>query len=281
MADMSKMRTILFVVLLVVALGLAAGVFALLQQERVKSAGIQAQLDDVTAKQEQTLKRLDESKQLITTLEGKLQQSQQAIESLNGDLKKEKMAKEDYLAQVELLTADLKSQKQLRDELETKLTKAQDDLKQNQGKLKELDAKKAELEEKIKTLEEAGQTAVQPESVGVELGKIVVGADNVSAGTTTMPETEQVASAAQAPVSQGALEGKVLVVNKDYNFAVINLGSKDGVEVGAVFSVYRDATYLGDIKVEKVHESMSAAGFASLEVKSAVTEGDRAVLKTK
>jgi hypothetical protein len=71
------------------------------------------------------------------------------------------------------------------------------------------------------------------------------------------------------------------VINNDYNFAVINLGSKDGIDIGAVFSVYHDNKYIGDVKVEKVHDSMSAVAFVSAEMKSSVYEGDPVVRKTR
>ena len=77
------------------------------------------------------------------------------------------------------------------------------------------------------------------------------------------------------------MEGKVLVVNKEYNFAVISLGSKDGVAVGNTFLVYHDNKSIGEIKVEKLHDSMAAAGFVSQDVKDKIGEGDRVVLKTK
>ena len=73
----------------------------------------------------------------------------------------------------------------------------------------------------------------------------------------------------------------MLVVNKDYNFAVINVGSKDGVRVGATFSVYHDAEYLGDVKIEKVHDSMAAAGFVTAALKNKIGEGDKVVQKKK
>jgi hypothetical protein len=77
----------------------------------------------------------------------------------------------------------------------------------------------------------------------------------------------------QAPVVSQS-EGKVLVVNKEYNFAVISLGSRDGVAVGKVFSVYHNGAYIGDMRVEKVHDAMSAAGFTTLD-KNKISEGDK------
>ncbi|MFH0790495.1 MAG: hypothetical protein V2A64_02585 [Candidatus Omnitrophota bacterium] len=75
------------------------------------------------------------------------------------------------------------------------------------------------------------------------------------------------------------LEGMVLVINKEYNFAVINLGSNEGAEVGDIFSVYHAGKYAGDVKVEKVHNSVSAAGFVSDDIKDKVNEGDKVIRK--
>ena len=73
----------------------------------------------------------------------------------------------------------------------------------------------------------------------------------------------------------------VLVVNKDYDFVVTNLGSKDGINAGNILSVYHKNKYLGDIKVERVHDSMSAAGFTATAVKEKIVEGDKVVRKGK
>jgi hypothetical protein len=95
----------------------------------------------------------------------------------------------------------------------------------------------------------------------VELGTIVVS-----------PETAAVSGSTKAPTAK--LEGKVLVVNKDYNFIVINLGNKDGIAIGNIFSVLRNNKNIGEVKVEKVHESMAAAGFVTDGLKDKVAEGD-------
>jgi len=62
---------------------------------------------------------------------------------------------------------------------------------------------------------------------------------------------------------------------------VINLGSKDGVNIGDIFSVYRGNKYIGDIKVEKIHDSMSAAELVSSDIKNKIKEGDKVLEKTQ
>ncbi len=140
--------------------------------------------------------------------------------------------------------------------MESKLKKAEEQLSSMEEKLKDLESKKVELESKEK-LEAEGQAE------GVELGKILVGPDKVK---INVPDDSVLAKPA---------EGKVLVVNKEYNFAVISFGSKDGVKLGDLFSIYSGKKYIGDVKVEKLHDSMSAAGFMSEDIKNRVKEGDR------
>lgn len=70
------------------------------------------------------------------------------------------------------------------------------------------------------------------------MGKIVVS-----------PEPADAKKGAE-PLKEAAkkLEGKVLVVNKDYRFAVINLGSKDGVVTGMIFPSCMAARILARLK---------------------------------
>ncbi|MCX5699639.1 MAG: hypothetical protein NTX01_08070 [Candidatus Omnitrophica bacterium] len=52
--------------------------------------------------------------------------------------------------------------------------------------------------------------------------------------------------------------GKILAVNLDSNFVVIDLGSSTGVNVGNVFNVYRDARSIGSIGVIQTRVNISA-----------------------
>jgi hypothetical protein len=119
----------------------------------------------------------------------------------------------------------------------------------------------------------------------VELGEIVVEKQPVSLPTEVKVTTKKEKQKETVPVTtltkETPLEGKVLVVNRDYNFVVINLGSQQGIKLDDEFAVYHKEKYIGDIKVEKLHDSMSAAGFVSTQIKDKIAEGDKVVLKTK
>jgi len=257
---------IILIVLIAVSLSLAGSGFYLFQKERAKALELGQKLEELDAKQRATEAKLKESERLISDLQVKLQQAKSQLDTLSNDLQQEKAGRIEATAKLEELRQDLEQQKGLRSDLEKKLNDAQDDLKKTQSQLKLLISQKDELEAKLRDLE--------AKSKEIELGNIVVNPEVI---TPQAPAEKRAASGTQAQ----APEGKVLVINKDYNFAVINLGSKDGVNLGDVFSIYHNNKYVGDVKVEKVHDSMSAAGFLSGDIKDKVSEGDKVVQKVK
>ncbi len=265
--------TVVLVILMVFALFLAGRVFYLFQNERAKNSSLQLELDNLTAQYRKAESELEGAKKNISSLQLNLRDTQDRAEAINNELQQEKAAKQEALSQMEQLRIELEEEKKLESDLEAKLNQANEGFIKTQDQLKVLASQKAELETKIKELEAKPQ--------GVELGKIVVTPEpNPSAEVK-----EQPGQPAQAKKEKGAgiagQEGKVLVVNKDYDFIVINLGSKDGVGIGDMFSVYHNNKNLGEVKIEKVHDSMAAAGFISEDIKNKVNEGDKIIQKVK
>ncbi len=283
MAVKIKPSLLILVVLVFASASLACSGFYFLQKERANSASLQKALDELDAKQSLNEKKFAEYQKTIDGLEEKLSGAKTQIVSLNDDLETEKAAKTATLKQVDELKASLEEQKKVKSDVEDKLTRAQEEAKKIKTELRDLENKKSSLEKKISELEDKLKS-------GVELGTIVVNPETgmpqsspaaTSTGAENIPEEKPMATSGVTSASSLSLEGKVLVVNKDYNFAVINLGSEDGVYIGNVFSIYHNNKYVGDVKVEKVHESMAAAAFATPELKDKVSEGDKIVLKAK
>lgn len=301
---------IILIFLIVISLALSGGLYVFLQKEKVVNIDLQKQLEDIKTQQTMTKKDLDEYKKKASGLELKLKDTQNQIEALTADLESQKVAKSDALTQVESVRAELALQKNARADLEKKFAQAQDDIKKSQDQISVMETKKVELESKIKDLE-IKSNDLETKLKGIELGTIVVPSQEVApvkgkkkTDKKTNKKTEKKASAndlkkeaskkevkkeakvevvkaAKVPVSTPVanLEGSVLVVNKDYNFAVINLGTKDKVREGDIFSVYHQDKFIGDLKVEKVHDAMSAAGFVSDDIKDQITEADKVVQK--
>jgi len=272
------------IVLIVISLAIAGVLFYLYQKEHEQNIKLQEQITELDNRQRLTEGKLGDSKKLASELELKLQESNAKVDSLIREMIQKKSELTETSNKLEQFKADLEQQKSLRQDLENRLKTAQDEGKQVKEQIKIIQKQKSELEDKIKNME-GGPS-------GVELGKVVVGEpviiDNtaqgklkeanakINAAVTDSARTNQKTQA----VSSGILEGKVMIVNKEFNFAVINLGSKDKVEVGDEFRVSRDGKYIGDLKVEKVHDSMSAAGFA-VELKDQIKENDKITQKVK
>ena len=274
------------IVLVITSLFLAAGVYYLYQGECAQNVKLQRQIVELENRQRLTTGQLEESKKTAVDLELKLQEAKSKMDSLTSELAAEKLAHGETSNKLEQFKADFLKQKSLREDLENRLNQVQGDSKQIKEQIKIMQQQKVVLEEKIKNLESGAD--------GVELGKVVVNPvifqpDNEPA----QPQSEMadqkidiVSSKAlevtknQPPSLSKGLEGKVMIVNKEFNFVVINLGSKDKVSVGDEFLVSRSGKPIGDLKVEKVHEFMSAAGFA-VELKDLIKESDLVTQKTK
>ncbi len=260
------------IVLIIISLALAAGGFYSYQNEHAKTIQLQAQIDELNTRQRITEGKLEESRKKATEFQLKLQEANVQIDSLTNELAQEKSLRLEASNKLEQLKVDLEQQKVLRQDIENRLNQAQDDGKKIREQIKVMQQQKAELEAKIKNLESI--------SSGVELGKVVVNNETAKEKSSAPAPAVKPGKKSAAPPQVKSLEGKIMVVNKDYNFAVLNLGSKDGVNTGDEFSVYHVGKVIGVLKVEKVHESMAAAGFAE-DLKNIISENDKVVQKAK
>ena len=279
---------IILSVLIIISLAFAGGGFYLFQKEKTRNAELSDKLEEINTKQRITESKFEETKKVLVDLQLKYEEAKNNIDTLNNDLEQEKKARLEAGASIEQLRIDLEQQKGLRADLENKLNLAQSDLKRTQYQLNELTSQKTVLEVKVKELETKTQD--------IELGKIVINPPEpttppapvkkatpkkaVKAASVKKSATTKAAVVPKAAPAPKGLEAKILVLNKEYSFVVINVGTKNGVKVGQQFAVYHNNKYTGDVKIEKVHESMAAAGFVSGDMKDKVYEGDKVVQKS-
>jgi hypothetical protein len=79
----------------------------------------------------------------------------------------------------------------------------------------------------------------------------------------------------EVKVSTGLkLKGKVLVVNDRYDFVVVDVGARDGVEKGMVLIVHRGNQFIGKCQVEKVYTDKAAADLVLDWMKDDILVGD-------
>jgi len=274
----------ILIILVVISFALAGAAFYLYQTERGKNIILKEQVAELEGRQKITEGKLGDAKKQASELALKLQEAKAKIDSLTQELEQNKTELDETVGNLDQSKADLEQQKSLRQDLEGRLKTTQDEGKQIKEQIALIQKQKTELEDKIKNMESGAD--------GVELGKVVVSGeptviDNTAKGKIKATN-ERIISAQNlekaGKINQakalGVLEGKVMIVNKEFNFAVINLGSKDKVSLGDEFRVTRDGKFIGDLKVEKVHESMSAAGFIP-EIKDQLKENDLITQKVK
>jgi flagellar basal body-associated protein FliL len=274
----------ILVVLIVISFALAVTVFYLYQTEHTQNIQLKEQVTELESRQKITEGKLSDAKKQASELALKLQESNDMIDSLTKDLDQKKAELDETNGKLDQAKSDLEQQKSLRQDLEGRLKTTQDEGKQIKEQIALIQKQKTELEDKIKNMESG--------SSGVELGKVVVSGEptiiDKTAKGKVQATNDKIVAAQNLEKAQklnqakalGVLEGKVMIINKEFNFAVINLGSKDKVSIGDEFRVTRNGKFIGDLKVEKVHESMSAAGFIP-EIKDQLQENDLITQKVK
>lgn len=142
--------------------------------------------------------------------------------------------------------------------------------------LKSLNSRKADLDEKVQSLQEGKVTVEkrlnemdtmltdkmsQIDSLKKELDVIKSGKLPEETGTRESVELPAIV-VKSSPASENAVapafRGKILAINADNNFVVIDAGASSGVNVGDTFTVYRADKPIGSIVVIQARDSISA-----------------------
>jgi len=141
-------------------------------------------------------------------------------------------------------------------ELENKLQAAQAEVSSLQTKVDEAGAKPSEnpgapsLQELQAQLDEARHQLESAERENTFLSEKIKTAQDRTAGPVEEEKKRRSPTAGRPGV-----RGTVLAVNQAYNFVVLNLGGRNGVEPNAEMLVLRDGTLIGKIRVSTVEPS--------------------------
>ena len=159
---------------------------------------------------------------------------------------------ESKVAKAESDLVQLQTQKT---ELQNKLEAAQSEISSLQGRIEEATTKPSEnpgapsVSELQAQLDEARHQLESAEHENSFLSDKIRAAEDRSA---QLEEEKK----RQAPSGgKAGLRGTVLAVNQAYNFVVLNLGGRQGVEPNAEMLVLRDGTLIGKIRVSSVEPS--------------------------
>jgi hypothetical protein len=160
---------------------------------------------------------------------------------------------------------------------ESELLKAQTERNDLQAKVRANEAEIADLRKRIAEAEKKSATDAAPSTASTaelqaqleetrkqldaaEREKALL-ADKIKGGTQERSTQQVPAEKRKRPTAGGnpGIRGTVLAVNQAYNFVVLNLGGRQGVEPNSEMLVLRDGTLIGKIRISSV-EPATAIG---------------------
>jgi len=209
------------------------------------------------------LAKLQEEKNMIGR---RLRNSEQVAQILSGDLLREKDAgKEDKAMSEEIATENNALRSKIskfegiakeynsllaeKENMNAKLARFESDI---EYKNREIDKFKIALQENAAGSEETRAEAYHsPEEV--DLPPIVA----QKTAKLTTPSLERIGENSE-------LKGRIVTVNKEHNFVVIDLGKQDGIGIGNKFNVYRGDAFLGSIEIIQARDRIAAADIKDL-----------------
>lgn len=225
------MLRVILIIIVALSLTLASTAFFLLQQQTHKCTELTSQLDQAFQREKLIQSSLDSSTQQVQRLNILVKESQDKIETSNSE------------------TSSLENKnKGLSQELSQLKKHLQVTNNQNVDFIKQIDDLKVKLKQKERRVDALNK---EKEDLASKLEKKrgFISLEKIVVGPQVPQELVQI------------LEGKIVNVDKKFKFLIIDRGEKDYVNVGDVFSCFSLDKEIGDVKVEKVYETLSAANF--------------------
>ncbi|HAH21079.1 MAG: hypothetical protein A2Y00_00290 [Omnitrophica WOR_2 bacterium GWF2_43_52] len=252
---------ILFIFLLAVS-ALAAFCFMKLQEEKATNQQLTEQVSQLETKKRELDKQVTDLRAKMEDLQAqrdqqqaKLKELQSTLTSVQSELESEQKSKQDAFSQAESAKKELASLKTTKAGLEAELKTTKETLSGIQEKLTAL--------EKSHAAAPSAPEELRAKAQDLQLEKIVVTPSEASGQKNAAPG-----------------QGKVLAVNKEYDFVVVNLGQKDNISVSDMLEVFRNSKKICELKVEEVKDTMSVATPVSKESIRQIKEDDMVIRKT-
>lgn len=226
---MQKLNVKLILILgLIISLVLAAYFFIAKEQEKLKRV-----------KAEEELKiTIDEKKVLEIKLNREIKEKEAVKQELAQEKKRSSSLEEQLKEKEKQLEEALNKIEEKEKIINGTLTKLEDEKKRSlkfEEELQHLYTKLTSLTKENRELRKRLKSRFSSSPPIIELEKIVV---------TTVP--------------RGVKEGKILLINKEFNFIIINLGMDD-VKKGDRVSIIREGKLIAEAQVERVEEKICAA----------------------
>jgi myosin heavy subunit len=272
-----KVLTIFLVVIIILSISLAAISIFFFQKEIERRKGLESVLAQVKTDRLKLEAELQDAIKQGFLLQEKNKEADEKINGLLDDLELAEGIREELKLENSSLKEQLEEKNKLAKELQEKsasAAKAEEEISELNQKLQaEEDAKKV-LEEKMKAVDQRNKELEEDINRLKQQEAASRAAGQPAASKHEEVELEKIVI---APVK--ASEGRVLTIDTETEFAIVNLGENHGIAADKILSIYRGDQYIGDIKVTRVQPEMSAADFIPPLTAQRVHKDDRVILK--
>jgi TolA-binding protein len=155
-------------------------------------------------------------------------------------------------ARVTALEGDLLLTKDQATQLEKKLREAEEKLSHGAGDTD------ASVQDRVQQLEKENATLQQ----------------NLEAARSEVARLRAMMERSKTMALPHAVKGKVLSVNRTWNFVILDIGEKDGIVENAELSVYRNKKYVGRVKIVSTEARSAVADILTDNTKETIQPGD-------
>lgn len=209
------------------------------------------------------------------TMDGELAKLTAAAGNTVDELDFTKKDLADTKATLEVTKSDLNTAKKTIEQKESDIAQLNQRMELKDRELDEAKGKNEQLEEEKQGLQaqinDLNDKMAQTEDSNRDLQDKIVTLEQ------TLRDLEaQLGTGGTPPLPKG-LTGKILVVNRDWNFVVISIGSEDNLVPNAEMLIHRDDKLVGKVKISAVSKTLSIAEIVDDWAQSAPQEGDYVV----
>lgn len=207
------------------------------------------------------------------------------IVKANGFFAKTKEERDEALKKLSDATSQLSASQAEVQKLTTEVTSAKKDLEAGKIKVVEAEKKLVETEASLKSLTEKlggrdidailGNLKQNDEQVKVLTAEKKIIEDSfaqMKKDLERLQELDRLRGESKAPLE---LSGKVLAINKAWNFVVLDVGKDDKLVEGVDLTVYRGETLIGKIRTVSVENNTAIADILPDWTKTEIQVGDK------
>ncbi len=217
------------------------------EQLQREKANFELELNNLKRERDDLSRQLDYNKRLLDTM------AQDLVREKN-----DKAAIQDSYKSIRnensVLSRQLSSLNTRKANLERKLQDLNEDKQSLEGRLSEMETMLTEklvhfddFKNKVENVKAGGKPAAEP---SVKNGKNSVDLPEIVVKPKSGKEKQE--GQGSAPL------GRVMAVNKENNFIIIDLGAQSGVKTGDAFTVYRNDKAIASIEVIQIRQNISA-----------------------